>query len=300
MSDEASREPLHGNKLGLYDANELDRAARLLAQVRAAQGLPEAAREPTYEGFKAIHKHLFQDVYEWAGQERTLQSGNNQARRLFADPSEIKDRMEQAFSAFQKQDELKGLTPREFAERATLFVSGINEAHPFNDGNGRTQRAWLASVAERAGHSFSLTPDDREAWNSAARKAFNTREFDHMAALIESRLRPFDLEKTAQVANADRADRFLKMDRAEGVASTDPVIKSAFKNLDALSSLVSDPALRDKLAAGMKSQMADMMRRGSGIKEVEAVRAPEKAQVQDVAKPAAEITKPTPTKDRDR
>lgn len=176
------------NRLGILDWETFDQVARQLARERFRQGLPPKAHEPTYDGFKAIHRHLFQDVFVWAGQERTQQSGNSQARRLFADPSEIGPRMQAAFEAFRRQDELRGLDTPEFARRAARFVSGINEAHPFIDGNGRTQRAWLALVAERAGYTFSLRPGDRDAWNSAARKAFNTHDPEHMALLIEARI----------------------------------------------------------------------------------------------------------------
>jgi len=184
------KEPLQGNKLGLTDWSSLDRAARLLAQFRAAQCFPPEATEPTYDGFKAIHLHLFQDVFPWAGQERTQASGNARARRPFAEPSEIKPRMDAAFAAFRRQGELRGLDVPEFSMRAARFVSGINEAHPFIDGNGRTQRAWLALIAERAGYTFSLGADDRDAWNSAARKAFNIGDLEHMSLLIEARLQP--------------------------------------------------------------------------------------------------------------
>ena len=65
------------NELGLRDAASLDAAERLFTDTRIEEGMPAAAAEPTYAGFKAIHHHLFQDLYAWAGQERAAASDGN-------------------------------------------------------------------------------------------------------------------------------------------------------------------------------------------------------------------------------
>ncbi len=64
---------------------------------RLHEGLPVAARATTYDGFKSIHRHLFQDVYEWAGQERTYTSGPGSSP--FAPPEQIKPWAEKQFNA---------------------------------------------------------------------------------------------------------------------------------------------------------------------------------------------------------
>src|SRR3546814_17382248 len=59
------------NRLGLTDEKTLIEAERRLTQARGA----EAARLPfpaTTDGYRALHKHLFQDLYAWAGQDRTV------------------------------------------------------------------------------------------------------------------------------------------------------------------------------------------------------------------------------------
>ena len=62
------------NRLGITDAKELDRCERLITRARSN----EAARMDfplTPDGYRALHKHLFQDLYEWAGQDRTVNIG---------------------------------------------------------------------------------------------------------------------------------------------------------------------------------------------------------------------------------
>jgi cell filamentation protein len=61
------------NKAGIRDPAKLEQFERLMTAQRMLQPL---TRTPiTYAGYKAIHRHLFQDVYDWAGQPRTVDIG---------------------------------------------------------------------------------------------------------------------------------------------------------------------------------------------------------------------------------
>lgn len=57
------------NKLDLTDADELDAFEAEVSDARADEALPAGDLDFTH--FKAIHGHLFQDVYDWAGETRT-------------------------------------------------------------------------------------------------------------------------------------------------------------------------------------------------------------------------------------
>jgi fido (protein-threonine AMPylation protein) len=95
--------------------------------------------------------------------------------------------MELQFRWFRENDELRGLSLRGFAEKAAELINEINAAHPFVDGNGRTQRLWLQQIARNAGFTLHLSALDRAAWNAAARHGFLTSS-KSMAGLIASRL----------------------------------------------------------------------------------------------------------------
>lgn len=75
-----------------------------------------------------------------------------------------------------------------FAERAAHYVNEINAAHPFIEGNGRTQRVWLRNLAEQAGHHVRLRSEDRERWNEASRIGFEKAGSEPMASLIRDSL----------------------------------------------------------------------------------------------------------------
>ena len=175
------------NKLDIRDADKLAVAERQLVDNRFKQGLPPAARKMTYAGFKAIHRHLFQDLYEWAGQERTYTTGRGPSP--FAVPEHIGSWMNDRFAKLKAEKYLVGLKPEKWAERAAEHVNEINAAHPFIEGNGRTQRTWLRVLADRAGYQLTLSSKDREAWYDASRIGFENTDYRPMAKLIAENLK---------------------------------------------------------------------------------------------------------------
>ncbi|MEM1145821.1 MAG: Fic family protein [Pseudomonadota bacterium] len=176
------------NRLGIRDAETLEHAERYFAAKRMQQGLPPEANRLDAEGLKAIHRHLFQDVYDWAGNVRTYTTGRGPAP--FAPPEQIQPWLNRQFAALRRDDGLRGLPPHKFAERAAAVVNEINAAHPFIEGNGRVQRTWLRNLGEQAGHRISFRSSDKDRWNDASRIGFEKVNYEPMAALIRDAMNP--------------------------------------------------------------------------------------------------------------
>jgi cell filamentation protein len=193
------------NRLGLRDPVDLEAAERVLVSNRLRESLPRAADPRTYPGFKAIHRHLFQDVYGWAGQERTYTTGRGPAP--FATPENIRPWMEKQFVALRGQGFLRGQSIRAFAEGAAVIVNEINAAHPFIEGNGRTQRTWLRALAGRAGYRLTLRSSDRAAWYEASRIGFERADHGPMAALLERAISLPGHRKVTAATRDQAADR---------------------------------------------------------------------------------------------
>lgn len=186
------------NKLGILDAQVLDSVERRLTKERVREGLPEEATHPTIDGLKAIHHHLLQDVYEWAGEFRRYTTGRGPAP--FAVPEQIEPYLAKTFGQLAAENDLKGLNADDFAARSAHYVSEINAVHPFIDGNGRTQRLWLRNMADRAGYKIELESGDRDAWNAASRHGFAGYP-EPMAHLIASRITPLIEQAVEKEAN---------------------------------------------------------------------------------------------------
>lgn len=140
------------NKLDLRDQASLDGFEAEITAQRAAEPLPSG--KLTFAHYRAIHRHLFQDVYAWAGKVRTVRisKGGNP----FCYPENIGKQMAALFGGLRRTNYLRKLGADEFAERAAHLLAEINAVHPFREGNGRTQLAFLALLAEQAGHPLML------------------------------------------------------------------------------------------------------------------------------------------------
>ena len=110
--------------------------------------------------------------------------------------------------ALQGANFLRGIPAQEFAAQSAMLVNEINAAHPFIDGNGRTQRVWLQNIALQAGHVLGIRSSDREMWNDASRIGFERADHRLMASLIQANLRPIAAERSPErTSSRSRSDQ---------------------------------------------------------------------------------------------
>jgi cell filamentation protein len=74
--------------------------------------------------YRAVHHHLFQDVYTWAGRFRTVRIGKQGS--MFCYPENIDREMKQLFARLQRDNYLRSLSADEFARAAASFLSTLN------------------------------------------------------------------------------------------------------------------------------------------------------------------------------
>ena len=152
------------NKLGIQDKEELQTAERRLVEQRARMGCPEGNFDLTH--LQAIHHHLFQDVYEWAGELRTVDMYKNEPGE-YMPHGRIEMGMHDVHRRVVETNVSGTADPWEFSAKAAEIIGDTNHAHPFREGNTRTQLQFLQQLGEQAGHEIDLSRIDREAWNEA-------------------------------------------------------------------------------------------------------------------------------------
>lgn len=123
---------------------------------------------------KDIHHHLFQDVYPWAGEYRTVRISKDNS--TFCYPEHIAKQMSGLLGWLKDQDFLRSLNAEEFAIQAAHFLSELNVIHPFREGNGRTQMIFLGLLAEQAGHPLDLGKLEPSSFFAAIIAGFNGNE----------------------------------------------------------------------------------------------------------------------------
>ncbi len=150
------------NKFGLTDQASLDRAEADAVAVRSIllQGNPLKGDFDS-QHLKQIHQYLFQDVYEWAGQFRTIPmakadyvAGGRLTR--FTRPELIEQEATELFEKLAQDGYLKGLPRRDFAWKIAALFSEINRIHPFREGNGRAQRQFVRQLSNTVGYKLHL------------------------------------------------------------------------------------------------------------------------------------------------
>lgn len=140
------------NKLDLREAARLKAFEAEITSQRAAEPLPDGALDAAH--FQAIHRHLFQDVYDWAGKIRTVRISKDGS--MFCYPENIAAEMQKLFGQLATAHYFRGLPPHIFVEKAAHLLSDLNAIHPFREGNGRTQLVFLTLLADQAGHPLDL------------------------------------------------------------------------------------------------------------------------------------------------
>jgi cell filamentation protein len=141
------------NKLGLRDQAELGAFESLSVAVRAEEPLPVGRFSAAH--YCAVHRHLFQDVYGWAGRYRAVRMTKD--RSPFCFPENIPAEMRALFARLRGADFLRGREATAFAEEVAAFLAYLNAIHPFREGNGRTQLTFTAVLAAQAGHPLELS-----------------------------------------------------------------------------------------------------------------------------------------------
>ncbi len=153
---------------GLRDQAALDEFEAAITSQRADEPLPRGHLTTTH--YRAIHRHLFQDLFTWAGRYRTVRIAKDGS--AFCYPEHISSEMTRLFYDLNRKEYLRNQSRGRFATGVAAFLSTLNAIHPFREGNGRTQTTFLVLIAEQAGHPLDLDRLDPELFLKAMVKSF--------------------------------------------------------------------------------------------------------------------------------
>jgi cell filamentation protein len=135
------------------------------------------------EHLKSVHRSIFQDVYSWAGEFRTVNL--SKGGHLFALTTFIKPALEQVLSRLRGENHLIGSDVVRFAQRAGFYLGEINAIHPFRDGNGRAQREFLRELGLQAGFVIDWRKTTPAEMIAASHTSAATGDSSGLVALIQ-------------------------------------------------------------------------------------------------------------------
>ena len=128
------------NKLGINNSTELAKEEERISKIKAVElfetGLIDTLETGTFDSLAKIHKYLFDEIYNFAGEIRTENISKGNFR--FAHVMYLKA----AIEAINKMPQ------KTFDEIIDKYVE-MNIAHPFREGNGRSTRIWLDLILKK-------------------------------------------------------------------------------------------------------------------------------------------------------
>lgn len=145
------------NRLGLQSQDELDTAEAQITAINISRlTMMPVLAGPVYDvdSLRYIHKKLFEQIYDWAGDFRTVE--------LHKDTTSfgrVEHLLASAQQLFRELSVDKVLTSSselsEVVERLAYYYGGLNVLHAFREGNGRTNRTFLGIVADNLGYHIA-------------------------------------------------------------------------------------------------------------------------------------------------
>lgn len=165
------------NLAGLDDQAALEAFEVEAVGRRSLEAPPPGDFDPAH--YRALHRHLFQDVYSWAGEYRTIRTAKG--GNWFCYPEWIEPETIKLFATLGSDAFLPGVDADAFVPAAADFLGALNHIHAFREGNGRTQLHFLRLLGLRAGHPFRSEAIERDAFLHAMIESFHGR----MDALVD-------------------------------------------------------------------------------------------------------------------
>ncbi|NVO15449.1 MAG: Fic family protein [Rhodoplanes sp.] len=160
------------NRANIRDQAALDAFEHDALLQRSSEPMPAGRFSTTH--YRAVHRHLFQDVYAWAGRFRTVRISKGGS--LFCYPEHIGTEMDKLFAGLRRDRFFASIDRGDFAHKAAHFLAELNAVHPFREGNGRTQLAFITLLAEHAGHALDLDRMQPETMLDATIRSFEGDE----------------------------------------------------------------------------------------------------------------------------
>lgn len=157
------------NRFNIQDETRLAEAER---EITASAASEISFSEPPFDldHLRAIHKQLFADLYEWAGEIRTIDISKGNTR--FCTASRIVPEANKLFDELAQQHYFVSLERQDLVRAIAEFYGDLNVIHPFREGNGRAQRILFEHIIINCGYEISWQPVSQEEWLRANIQAY--------------------------------------------------------------------------------------------------------------------------------
>ncbi|MDO3383297.1 putative adenosine monophosphate-protein transferase Fic [Gilvimarinus algae] len=152
------------NLLNIKDPSKLEEAERDIS-FHSAQEVEFSPPPYDLDYLCYLHKRLFQDIYAWAGDIRTIDISKGHTR--FCTASRLRPEASKLFTTLAEQHFFEGMSRAHLVFSIAELYGEVNMLHPFREGNGRAQRLLFEHLIVNAGYEVSWAPARRQTWLEA-------------------------------------------------------------------------------------------------------------------------------------
>jgi len=178
LKDDPYVDPKTGMLKNLFGAKDLATLDQIEAEITVAviATLHEHPIPGNFdlEHLQAIHRRLFDSIYDWAGKLRTVEMAKDKTR--FAPVEYLVQAADNLFNELKSEKYLDNLDDKKYIERFTHYYSEVNILHPFREGNGRAERVFFSLLAQRTGRHVAWDLFDPAKAIQASIEAYNGDE----------------------------------------------------------------------------------------------------------------------------
>ncbi|KFI67928.1 Fic family protein [Bifidobacterium magnum] len=177
------------NRLGVADPAELAVAENDVVSLRAAQLYARLPRATGLIGqLRNIHRQLFRDVYDWAGEVRRIDI--SKGGTMFHPVRMFPTAITYCEQSLRDDNLLRGLPYERFVLKLATHYDQVNSLHLFREGNGRSQRIFFDAIAHDAGYRIDWGQAGVRENMEASRAATLTGDTSLLAAMFRTIVRP--------------------------------------------------------------------------------------------------------------
>lgn len=149
------------NKLDIRDQKQLEENETLITTVQSLKfELSPFPEELDFDYYKRLHRFLFESLYSWAGEIRTVDLSKQHTH--FCPAAEVTSLASASFGRLKREKYFQGLSRDVLLDELVDFYGSVNYLHPFREGNGRVQRLYFRQLVRRAGYHLNFAAVDSD------------------------------------------------------------------------------------------------------------------------------------------
>lgn len=180
------------NMLDIHDKSLLLQAETRIAAIR----LYQLQEKPIHGNFDydhlcSIHRHIFQDLYGWAGKPRTV---NIAKKNMFCLVQFMPGYAQSIFPAYYNDCMRTKDNPDKFIHVFTEHYADLNALHPFREGNGRSQREFARELCLKCGYAFDMTHTDHDEILSASIESLDKGNNTKLESIFQKCVKPLSVK----------------------------------------------------------------------------------------------------------